>query len=476
MNETPLPDQTSELDSLPSSQRDWRTVAFWSSVSALGGTITWYTARYWSRLLRQPALRSPELSAAFEAHRALEAKAHAIASDNLRAGIESRHLPDGRQMQVLCAGLRNFREPWARDLGFASFGLMELEELQATKESLQVFLLNQLPSGQFPVKVHSTNVIDRYLHSLFSREQPTRNPIRPKYITAHNTISLDGNSLLIIAVLNYSIRSGDMSFTLEHWSHLKRAIRWLEQHALEEDGLLHQSSFADWADSIARQGKVLYPNVLYWKALHDLASMAEHHGKTRDARLFAAKADYLKHSINDHFWRADLGYFVTSRFFDNLSSCGNLLAVAWELATAAQANAILDAMEHFDMASPVPTQVVHRAYPKRFIALENRLAGIPHYHTSAAWIWLGAWHIIALARVGRLARAEEYLYRIASVIVRDGAVHEVYGTDGNYLSTRFYTSEAPLTWSAGMFVHAYHVYERRLKTALDTSIPAEGSN
>jgi GH15 family glucan-1,4-alpha-glucosidase len=347
-------------------------------------------------------------------------------------------------------------------LSFASFGLIELAEFQVVKEALEVFLINQRPSGQFPVKVHSTNILDRYLHSLFRREQPIAEPLRPKYITAHNTISLDGNALLVIALLNYALRSGDSNFAHLHWPALKQAIAWLEAHALEQDGLLHQAPFADWADSIARQGRVLYTNVVYWKVLADLAAAAPLYGYPKDQAYFAIKADQLQQAINDHFWREDLGYYVTNHLFDNLSSSGNLLAIAWELTTPQQAHAILDNMHRFDMADPVPTQTVHRAYPDKFIALENRLGGLAHYHTSAAWLWLGAWHVIALARMERVAEAETLLYRISRVIVRDGAVHEVYGSEGHHLSTFWYTSEAPLTWSAGMVVYAHYVYQRHV--------------
>jgi hypothetical protein len=51
---------------------------------------------------------------------------------------------------------------------------------------------------------------------------------------------------------------------------------------------------------------------------------------------------------------------------------------------------------------------------------------------------------------------------MAKVIVRDGAVHEVYTPNGLYLSSFWYTSEAPLTWSAGLVAHAYYVYHRHL--------------
>jgi GH15 family glucan-1,4-alpha-glucosidase len=222
---------------------------------------------------------------------------------------------------------------------------------------------------------------------------------------------------------------------------------------------------------------VLYTNVIYWKALVELAAAAPTFGDAADRQYFEVKARQVKNSINDYFWRPDLGYYVTNYLFDNLSSGGNLLAIAWGLTTSAQAHAILDNMDRFGMADTVPTQVVHRAYPRKFIALENRLGGIGHYHTSASWLWLGAWHVIAAARMGRLAEAETFLVRISKVIVRDGAVHEVYGPEGHYLSSFWYTSEAPLTWSAGMVVHAHHVLRRHMAHQADrqnTNIDSRG--
>jgi len=438
----------------------WLLLGLRSLLATLFALSFWRIFSYGRRLFKQPTLGTAVAPRAEKGRTALENSYYRIVAANLRAGIERRRLPDGQEKLVLCAGSRNFREPWARDFGFAAFGLVELNELQTVQETLEVFLINQKSSGQFPVKVHSTNFLDRYMHSLFKREQPIRAPIKPKYITAHNTISPDGNALLIIALLNYAHRSGDAKFAQKHWSALKRAVFWFEEHEKDADGLIHQSPFADWADSVARSGRILYTNVLYWKAMRDLAEAAENFAMTEDAPYFQNKAERLKASINAHFWQNDLGYYINSQYFDNLSSSGNLLAVSWGMATPQQAHSILDRMNEFNMADPVPTQVVHRAYPEKFIAIENRLGGIGHYHTYAAWLWLGAWHVIALTRMERLDEAQSLLRRIAHVIVRDGAVHEVYAPDGNYLSTFWYTSEAPLTWSAGMVVYAYHVYQR----------------
>jgi glycogen debranching enzyme len=418
-------------------------------------------AIYLRRVLRQPRLIDPRIIAKADTSEKIQECGYRIALANLQGGIETRHLADGREFSVLCAGIRNFREPWARDFGFASYGLLAAGQLDTAREGLELFFHLQRDTGQFPVKIHSTSIVDRYIHSLFDREQPIYNPIKPKYITAHNTISLDGNCLIVISAMRHATHTGDDSILEKNWQGLKQAIDWLNGHAAE-DGLLQQSAFTDWADSVGRTGRILYTNVLYWKALHELALAAKRLGYTDDHAFYSAKAQGIHDSVQDHFWRPDLGFFVTGEDYEILSSSGNTLAVAWGLANEEQSQIILDSMAEFKMADPVPTQVTHIPYPIGLIAIENRLGGIASYHTQAAWLWLGAWHIIALARSGRIDEAEELLQRAATAIVRDGVVHEVYGQDGSPLSTLWYTSEAPLTWNAGMLVYAYHVvYEAK---------------
>lgn len=442
------------MDENQNSRKRLSLLVLGSAIGSVAGYYSYNFLRYFRKVMDQPRLLSRASFTPLEDPVTVEARAMQIAIDNLRGGLELRLLADGSQKLVLNAGPRNFREPWARDFGFASYGLMALGETRAIRENLEVFFMNQLPDGQLPIKVHSTNVPARYLHSLLKREQPIYTPLRPRYFSGHNTISLDGNPLLVIAAVEYIRNCEDQEFKDSYWEQIRQGALWLEKHALTEDGLLHQGPYSDWADSIARHGRVLYTNVLYWKALHELSMVAEQFGELQEADVFRAKASQVKSAINDYFWRPELGYFVTSQDFANLSSSGNLLAVAWDLATPEQGQAILDAMHKFGMANPVPTRPVHSPYPKRYIAIENRLGGIGYYHTDAAWIWLGAWHVIAAHHMGRIEEARDLLDRMARVIVRDGEVHEVYAPSGRYISTLLYTSEAPLTWSAGMFVYA----------------------
>lgn len=448
-------EQTQTTPSEEESKREDRHYLLGLALAA--GRGFWAMLRAGQRLLRQPRLawERSVLEAGSEAE--IEAHALKIAVDNVIRCIEPRPLLNGEEKLILCAGVRNFREPWARDFGFATFGLMALGKAEVVRDCLEAFLLYQKASGQFPVKLHSTNVVERYLHSLLGREQPIDKPLRPKYQTAHRTVSLDGNCLLVIAALHYAKQAGDAAFLQAHWDGLCRAITWLEAHARGDDGLLHQGAYTDWADSIARTGRILYTNVLYWKAVSGLAEAAVLCEDTAGQKWWQDKADRLAAQVQAQFWRDDLGYFITNGRYHNLSSSGNTLAVAWGLATEAQAASILNVMEQLGMANPVPTQVVSFGYRRRDVAVENHLARIPEYHTEAAWLWLGAWHAVALAKQERPSEAQALIQRMSKLIVRDGVVHEVYGKDGRFLSTLLYTSEAPLTWNASMAIYAFSI-------------------
>ncbi|CAN0377056.1 unnamed protein product, partial [Phaeothamnion confervicola] len=288
---------------------------------------------------------------------------------------------------------------------------------------------------------------ERYLHSLFGRKQPIRAPLKPKYITGHRTISLDGNGLLVIAAAHYYLKTEDRKFLDQVDSGLTRALDWMGTFA-RADGLLHQGPFTDWADTVARRGVVLYTNVVYWRALDLVATL-------RSSADLRERAERVRQAILDVLWIPQDGYFATCPNMPILNSDGNSLAVAWGMVEGEQAQRILDAMDARGMAGPVPTRCTDRPYPRGLVGFENYLAGIPNYHMSAAWMWLGSWHAVALLQAGRRERALELLHAMDHHVVQDGIVYEVYGTDGHPLSTVWYGSEAPLTWNAAMLLYAH---------------------
>ena len=421
------------------------------------------TFQYLFGILRRPRLISKAILLGQEEFENDEALGLFIAAESLRSGIQTRRLTNRLSKEILHAGYRNFSESWARDFGFAAYGLLALKQYDTVKETLESFLWHQTREGQLPVKLHSVDVVTRFLHSYLGREQPNELLLKPKYLSGHGGPSLDGQALLVIAALAYTHETGNSVFLEHHWAELKLAMEWLESYRFGPAGdpLLHQGAFADWADSIARRGRVLYTNVIYWKALSEMAIAATRLNLQEEAVHYFVKAENVLRAINKYFWRDDLGYFVTSDVLTQLSSDGNLLAIAWGLAMREQAESILKVMEAAKMAEPVPTRVTYPSYPTQLIALENILGGMASYHTNGSWLWIGAWHIIALVRTGHMEDAQKLVTRILGVIVQDRQVIEVHAPNGKPLSSRWYTPEAPLTWNAGMVIYACRIFESK---------------
>jgi GH15 family glucan-1,4-alpha-glucosidase len=269
--------------------------------------------------------------------------------------------------------------------------------------------------------------------------------------------------LLVIAASKYIRESGDRAFAEHFWGKMQAAMNWLKSQRRKGMHLLSQSPYADWADSVARKGVVCYTNIVYWKALMEMAVSAQFLARRGEAYLYQESAAVVKAELQDVLWQPDRGYFATSPSMSNLSSGGNLLAIAWGLANQRQSESILNRMRDYGMAYPVPTQAAYPPYQRSKISIENRLGRIANYHTDGAWLWLGAWHIIALCKTGRNDRAQRLLARLAKIILRDQQIYEVYGLDSRPLSSIFYTAESPLTWNAGMLVYAYHILEQHLQ-------------
>jgi len=437
---------------------------FWSGAlfGMITGMISLATYQYFMSILREPRLITKSFFSEEITFENKDALAMFIVAENLRSGIQTRFLARGLDKEILHAGYRNFRECWARDFGFASYGLLAVEQYKVVNETLDAFFWHQMEDGQFPVKLYSMNVVTRFLHSLLGREQSTERILQPKYISGHGSPSLDGHAMLIISALNYAKVTEDIDFLQQNWFSLTSAVKWLQSHK-KEAVLLRQEAYTDWVDSVARRGCVLYTNVIYWKMLTEMARTASSLDLKKQAMQYVAEAEAVSRAIHERLWRPALGYFATSETLDNLSSDGNLLSIAWGLATPEQADSILRVMEEAGMAEPVPTRVVHPSYPAELIAIENRLGGLSNYHTDSSWLWLGAWHLIALVQNGQMDDAKQVLERIVEVIVRDRQVNEVHGPAGDPLSSIWYKSEAPLTWNAGMILYAHQVYERHLQ-------------
>jgi len=129
------------MDDLPANAKRSFWFRFVTFLAYIVSALTWKMPRFFVRLGRQARLASSFTPT--DAQDDLLLQAVQIATANVFGAIEERPLPDGRHKLVLNAGWRNFREPWARDFGFASFGLVELNQQRVLRKTLELFLLFQ---------------------------------------------------------------------------------------------------------------------------------------------------------------------------------------------------------------------------------------------------------------------------------------------------------------------------------------------
>src|SRR5512139_158153 len=156
-------------------QTSAQNAGFWSGAlfGAVAGIGSLLTYQYLIGILRQPRLLPWTLLSKPEEFETQEALALFIASENLRVGVQTRRLKSEQYKDILHAGYRNFRESWARDFGFASFGLLALEQYDIVRQTLEAFFWHQTSQGQLPVKLPSLDFLTRYFHSMLGREQST---------------------------------------------------------------------------------------------------------------------------------------------------------------------------------------------------------------------------------------------------------------------------------------------------------------
>jgi hypothetical protein len=174
-----------------------------------------------------------------------------------------------------------------------------------------------------------------------------------------------------------------------------------------------ETSFLDWrqqtypawtADNVQfiAQSFALSTNVLHYQALQLAADLADRHGDPHAAG-YRAQAAALKSAINQHFWRADRGLYMSYLGGDGLpveayDLLGLSLAITSGVADPARARQALANYPTWPSGSPV-------IWPER--------ADQPIYHNRAIWPFVSAYALRAARAVDDPARIA---HEIRSVI------------------------------------------------------------
>lgn len=306
--------------------------------------------------------------------------------------------------------------------------------------------------------------------------------------------AIDSNLWFLIGHGYYYRQRRDLAFVRQWLPAMERALFWLRCQDCDDDGLLESQEGADWADLFPNRNKVLLPNVLYYRALLDLAALREAAGQ--DGTRYRALAHGVREGLRLLFWvegseerlafaleqmrgRGEWAYvykqmhglyWIRDYFMpyipfrqvprDRFDTLGNLLAILFGVADGEQAGAILDYIYTRGIESPYPCKAcyppIYPGDPDWRDYMLNREYCKPHSaHNGGIWPYIGGFYVAALAASGRSDSALQQLVRLAEAN-RQGTQSEwefnelLHGESGRPIGA------VDQAWSAGMYLFAHH--------------------
>jgi len=200
---------------------------------------------------------------------------------------------------------------------------------------------------------------------------------------------------------------GDKAFADRVWPALRDTLAQDRQYAFDATFGLYrgETSFMDWrqqsypawtSDNVTfiAQSYALSTNVLHYQALQLAASLADAHHDGTAATAYRTQAAALKRAINQHFWRADRGMYMSyiggdGTPVDTYDLLGISLAITSGVADGERARQTLANYPTWLAGSPI-------MWPER--------VDQPIYHNRAIWPFVSAYALRAARTVNDPAR------------------------------------------------------------------------
>lgn len=381
------------------------------------------------------------------------AQLHRVAEDSLLANV----VPLGQRFGVT-AGVNQFRSLWTRDFCFAARGLLRVGRGDVVADHLQLLLDHRRADGLLPRTLDSSDAKLRVAWASARRYLPflpapaLSAALVPEYLDQHAQETVDGAALSVLAA--DALRAEDPAWWEERLGAFDEALDHTRRRA--RGGLVVQPPFSDWQDSVKRQGRTFYTNLLVWAA--EVALASEEGPRLRE----------LRERIEGAFRRPGDVLYRSLAGREYVSLDGNLLAIelGFHPPESERARELWAALVRspFWTRDGVPGFNTFPSYPVSWRNPGVILAGLGHYHDRIRWSWLTALAAKVAVRMGDLERAREALEHLASCAERDGAIAEIYRARPPHLpwSSPLYRSEAPFAWGSGITLDALHAYAEAL--------------
>jgi glycogen debranching enzyme len=367
-----------------------------------------------------------------------------------------------------------YNQIWSRDsfITFIGSNMLGEERLfEAAKRTLTTLGRSKTSTGMIPVNFD------------LSRG-------KPRLFFAGAT---DASAWYIIGLANLYHTTQDRSLLGENLDHAIDAYIWLRYQDTTGAILIDSHPAADWMDNtVIRQGKTLYNNVLFLIATKCINYLCEESGKTMDKRfaldfetlkqrfnmLFAPDEEFMRSGYWPNIADTDKDYitnppkgkmpfypnFITFNHVDmHFDTLSNLLCIVSGISDKGMESSILSYIESNKVASPYPIKVLHPNMREgdKFFDKAYTDAKPKHwrndeycYHNGGIWPFVGGFYVVSLVGKDNNAASRELQSLAAANSVKRasgevGFNEWLHGLSGEALG------QDGQSWSAGMYVAAY---------------------
>src|ERR1700722_15351619 len=148
--------------------------------------------------------------------------------------------------------------------------------------------------------------------------------------------------VVIPALYNYYLYTGDLGFIRQHWQAVVRQMQWDAQQ-VDSNGLftVDAEDADDW-NLESPTGEVTYVNAVYVQALQAASKLAAALGDSADAAHWSAAATAVARAVNARLWNANTGaYDISDSIRGAVVQDANVTAILSGIASPARARGIL---------------------------------------------------------------------------------------------------------------------------------------
>lgn len=379
-------------------------------------------------------------------------KLRKIAESSLRYNIIA--LKSGNYLR---AGSHQYQSLWTRDFGFATRGLFNINRADVVRDQVSLILNHIRESDNLvPRYLDSVMIRKRYVYLFFGINVPIKDPLKAEYKGGGATDfqTIDSNALTLLAAVDYLEKTGDWAWWSAYLPKMIRAFRFYERFIDPEDGLIFQGPFADWQDSVNRQGKTVLMNLLYYRLLERLARYPEF-------GVDVTKLPALKETIIRTFLDPETGLYRSIAGEPYIGLDANLLVIdfGFHPPGSPEAEAIYANLQRHPLWSKnngIAGYPTYPNYPKKWRIKNISFAGMGHYHDSFYWSWLMGLSAKVAFLMNDRASGDLMLENLERIATRDGVIAELFEPKPPFKKVRtwLYHTELPFSWGSAFILDA----------------------